>query len=417
MIHFLIPFLIFLLPFSGSSRSFFEIKATKDGEIPLVLDPFGFFFSVDLIKQSPEDFNVPSRGIMYPSLSSSNTMLALDQCLAFNKYDCSQYDCTEYPDQKADFVYPYFEAEGYNAKATLILDYDNWILNVPTALMSICTGWNMFGGNAYGIIGLGHADTSPNFIGSKIFSIYLPQDGSYGKLLFHWNSSYASSENPLVSLKSDDDWHVHSVNSILIGNSSLEVEDLELVFDLTGLGLGLPRAIFEDVLKNLKESHKIDCQGFYFNPNCTFVGYVKDFPSLAFKFATGETFVIPPEAYVKDGHDEVVRDPNITLSLRALSSEFEKNLSYVSPTYDKTIIVGSYIMRSFYLKFNIINNTISVYDANHSSLNTNDNFWNYVIILLILVAATLAICFIVGTKKTKRNESADKTAPLVNNTQ
>ena len=389
---------------STEKKSFFEIKAPKNGEIPLSVDVFGFYFLADLVQESSQAIKAQTRALIFPSLSSSQTLLVSDKCLSFVEYDCSKYECTPYPEEKTDITHQYFEGEGYHAELPLILDHSNWVLNNKAAIATSCSGFDFYGGNMHGVLGLGHEGNSgANFIGSQVFSIYLRQNGSEGTLLFHWNSSYAQSETPLVTLKSDENWHVNSINEITVGNGTLQVEDLELIFDLTGVGLGLPKAVFDQVLATLKEVYNINCTSHSFNPVCGYSGYIKGFPSLAFKTATGEKLVLPPQAYLQDGHNETIQGPNVTLSFRALSSELEE-LSYVTPSYDKTIIIGSQIMRNFYIKFDAANKAISVYDAKHFS--SSSQFLNYVAIFLILAVAAVAICLILsGSKKKMRKES------------
>ena len=393
----------------ASPSSFIAIQAPKGGEIPLKPFYFGYIFNADYIKQDPESLTVQTRGIMHPSLFSSESLLVHgEDCVSFNEYDCSQYDCTEYPEQEAEATYPYLTAKGNYAKLPLILDYANWEINTPAVIATTCEGFFMYGSNMNGIVGLGHAGKSgENFIGSKVFSVYLPQNGTDGKMFFHFDPSYALSEKPITTLKTDDNWHVSSIQFINVGNTILEVGDHSLIFDLSGLDLGLPKKTFDGVFLALKEGYEIECDKTLFNPNCTFTGLAKDFPSLTINTESGEKFLIPPQVFIEGGEEkDRVFGPNITLKFRATSSQFEKNLSYVTPQYDNTIIVGANIMKSFYLKFDVAENVISVFDANHGSPSEPEsNFWTYVIILLILIGSCIAVYFIyTGAKKKKQEE-------------
>jgi len=388
--------------------------ASKNGEVPLYpTNEGGFYLYVDLINKNNSNNSlqaVPSSVPMIPVFYTTETLLAKN-CLNFSTYNCDDYDCILYDKSQAHLDLLNFAADAHPAKTHVYLDYNNWNLKSFALVAHTCqtTGPESLGSDFYGILGLGADSDDPgsntNYIGAQEFSIYLENDRKSGKMLFGWDPYYAESETPVVTLMADEEWQVPNVYLLYIGDEFAPADGNKLMFDLSTEFIRVPYKLYESIIELLSTHFQVNCSSTNESVlTCGLNNKINSLPNIT--ILVGAKHVeLPPQLYVKDGFNDSVYVENITLNIQATSSTPGKGF-YVSPAFEKKIILGNAFLRYFYTKFDVSINKISIFQKQQTGSNLA------VIGLLALLFLGAAVGF--GMKCFKKKENHNNKAPSIN---
>lgn len=368
--------------------------ASKNGNIQLTKDYFGFYVNVDLTNKATEDpqqhFGTNTVSMIL-ALYTSQTLL-VENCLHFSPYNCSQYSCTGYLNESTTIHSPYFTGEGYLAKADMYLDYANWNLNTNASIASSCSANTVlpYGLTRYGVLGLGTANNSrQNFINSPMFSISLAPDLLSGQLLFGQNDAINSSRDLVAVLPADEDWKVNANSlEIVVGNKSVRLS-ANLIFDINAEALGLPIELYNRVLDFFATEVPMNCITHAYQPVCFYNGDVSALPNITISIQD-QIIVIEPETYVQNatfkGNSSI-----ITLNIKAISPNLT-DYSYITSKYNNYIILDSHVMSNYTVLFDATSSppTIKLYGSVIDY--RGDLFWVEVVVLAVIFLAVVFCC-------------------------
>ena len=349
---------------------------------------------------------------MLLGLYTSATLLVTN-CQKFLSYQCEDYPCINFPDNKTAQHFPYFDAQGHFIKPAVYLDNLNWNLETKTIIAQNCIHSydDNYGSGTYGIVGMGVTDSSwANYRGQvPLFSIYLDQEGNDGQLLFRRDLNKAAEKNLTTSVIADNNWRISNVSGIQV-ESHVVPMNLNLMFDLNSDVIGLPLEQYQNVLDILnKNEFGMQCSTgeSKYKPTCNYQGQLNKLPDINIEIGE-QIIIIPPEIYLENAlEDKNSEDYTLTLNLRAVDSSLKTPENYVTNYFNDFIILGSCVMKYYYIVFDgtlYLNNktNIEFYRAILERNNKDSTNPDYkVFIIVIIVAVVMAVLIV---KRTKRRE-------------
>lgn len=376
-------------------RRFLDTYVTKNGNITLQKDSYGFYFEVDL-SDHPSDASDsaydPYKVNMTVGLYTSQTLLSSQPCLNYNTYDCSNYQCYNYT-WATSLDFPYLSMQGFLVETRMYLDYSNWHLVYYANVANYCFSQreSTFGSYRYGIVGLGWNYTENNYnnyLSSDIIiiSIYLNQNATSGTLLFGIDSNIRANSSYIATLSADVEFHVNATYFFLSVGSSTISFNAKLIFDLDSDAIGLPYTIYNDVLQYL-QTYSVSCVNTtYYKPLCLYAGNLTDLPTITLELQ-GFAIPIPPQIYVQDFSTLVsyyLGGSHFALNFKGLSSSFYDE-SYVTPAFENYVILDQNFMSYYTTQFtgspSTNNYTISIYNPNPTSSpnSSGSQTWIYIV--------------------------------------
>ena len=383
-------------------------------EIPLyTLSTGEYYLNIDIVNKKiitgdPND--IPSTVAMIPVFYTSE-ILFVNQCLDFSSYNCADYDCTLYKSPiSMDFLN--FRADCYVARTHAYMDYKNWDLFSYVLIANRCTsdGVKHLGKGAYGILGMGY-EVIQNYIGSKVFSIYLDEDGKEGKLLFHWNSDYAGER--VITLGTYNNWITPDIKGIGVDGSIMYSYNLALLFDISTDIIGISSSFYSFIRNILRADFGVSCT---YNKNdkpiCILKDQIKNLPTIYLLTDQDrkEKLAIPPQIYVENVKNDSVIVEKVTLNLRIISSNSNVGY-YVMPKYASNyIILGTSFIKHYYLKFDIADQSISIYNKKIGR-SSFSKVWIYISIGIIVFIIVLSLSFKCLKRKIKPQKEEEPLRP------
>ena len=321
------------------------------------------------------EFNQKGGTVML-GLYTSQTILAVDQCIAFDFYNCTQFSsyCAQGEDGETALSFPDFTTKtGNYGKTQVFIDSNYWNLTTDLFFAKDCSAYRKseFGTGVDGIIGMGvkgnsiknfpRNQTYESIMGGTeviydssppIFSFFLLEGGKSGDLLFEFDSSKATRSTTVAVLTADPDWHVSGVSSVQVGSSTFAfAETGSLIFDINSDALGLPLTIYNKALAaiNASQESMVCPTGVTYRPTCKYPGNINLLPNITINVG-GQKVSVPPSTYA-----EVVKvldtpSKNIILNLRGLSPD-NQDASYVTEDYENYVILDQHVMGYFYTVF------------------------------------------------------------------
>jgi len=356
---------------------------------------------------------------MMVSIANSETMVATN-CFSFSNYDCSQYSgCSKYSTTRS-IDFPSFTANTFIAQSKMYLDYTHWSLASSNYLYIAysCSndGKTSVGTYRYGVIGLGTTGNSgDDFTFSKVFSIYLGSDLSTGKLVFKNDAAaYAKSSNAALTLYANSNWQVSlSGATIQIPGYTVYFGNGNLMFDINSNDIGLPYMVYVEFVKNFAKSIGGPCGSDMYWPKCYFPGKPQDLPDINLVFGT-YNLTIPAKIYAGITSEESTQTI-FYLNVKATSPSLT-GISYVTPSFQNSLILGQNFMRYYYTVFDASSgyNIVSLY----RSINSEDPNSYYWLIFGVLGAFVLVglCCYCCKNKKGAANQKDNINTVAVNNT-
>lgn len=323
------------------------------------------------------EFNQKGGTVML-GLYTNQTILALDECVAFDTYNCSQFSsyCKQSEDEDVSLDFPDFSTKtGNYGKTKVFIDSNYWNLTTDLLFVKDCSAYRKsnFGAGVDGIIGMGvGGDSIKNFPRNQsydsimggteviydssppVFSFYLLANGKSGDLIFEYDSSKARSTTAVATLPADSNWHVSGVTSVKVGSSTFAFEEAGgLIFDINSDALGLPMKIYKKVIDAIdKTQESLVCPSpseVTYRPKCKYPGNINVLPNITINVA-GQKLSIPPSTYA-----EVIKvldtpSKEVYLNIRGLSSDND-NEAYVTEAYENYVILDQHVMGYYYTVF------------------------------------------------------------------
>lgn len=370
-----------------STRPLLSFAAPKNGEINLTATETGHFVAYVDLNRSTSGDEVISTVPMTPVFYKSYSLLSTD-CLNFTEYKWDKYNCTV---SKTEVTVDYlnFRAEGFEATSEIFLDYTNWVLHedAKIILANKCSTKpkTQIGAGSSGLLGMGTSDENDkNFIGNKDFSIYLDKAGKTGKLFFDFKKELGA-PNPLVTLEADRNWQVVNVDGIAVGTKTSTFDNTSMIIDINTELIGLPRAIYNQVIDLLNSGYNATCDlEKTYMPVCTVNRAIKSLPTITLYSGKDKKIPLPPQLYVAaNGSNDSVVLEKVTLNIHYIS-ETNEGESYVQADYNNHIVLGSSFVRHYYLKFDVANNTIAIYERGQGDTSSGSG-WVFILIGLAVV--------------------------------
>jgi len=387
--------------------------------VPINQTYFGFYVNVKIIDDTEEDpVSIPMQLALY----TSNTLLAAKgyQCQDFYTYDCDSFFCNDYPSSSVTNEYPYFTAKGHFISPNFYLQTSAWNLSINATYATDChKGRSQYGTGTYGLLGLGVDDKSwENFLGLyPIFSIYIDENTTSGFLYFQTNWGRAASETPAAVLPADNNWHVSNVNFIEFGSVNVSMS-AKMIFDMNMECIGIPLAQYPDILNAITNNITgLTCptgQDSYYRPSCNYTnGFnISNLPNLTI-YIGNQKLDIPPQVYIEVVRNHTNTTGSIRLSMKAIDNTLADN-NYVSPIYNKYVILDSYTMSFYYTVFDGVshstgNSVIKLYYSDHSIKKQSDKFVLYLTLtisclMLVIVAILIYLRCVKAQKQAERRK-------------
>jgi len=406
------------------SSAFLSKKNDDDPikNVPINQTYFGFYVNADISDATDTDED-PISIPMQLALYTSSTLLAAKnfECQEFYTLDCDIYSCIEYPNLTAGNEYPYFTAKGHLVSMHMYLEASAWNLNINATYATDChQGRSALGTGTYGLIGLGVDDNAwNNFLNLyPIFSIYIDENVTTGTLYFGTNMDRATTENPIAVLPADSNWHISNVVSIEFGLANVSM-NTKMIFDMNADSIGIPLAQYQDLLSAISNNITgLTCPtdaSSYYRPVCNYTEglNVSALPNLTI-YIGNQKLDISPDVYIWVVRNTTNTTGRIQFSLQALSSSLTGN-NYISPIYNKYVILDSYTMSYYYMVFDgvshsIGNNTIQMYYSNHTIHTPTSNFVFYLILtiasLMLFILAMLIYFRCVNKRSAAKKRAA-----------
>jgi len=345
---------------------------------------------------------------MMISISNVETMVA-ESCEYFGYYNCFQYGCYKYGSTQ-NIDYPAFSAYTTVAKGDMYLDYSYWKLS--TAYLYIAQSCqshhNYFGYDRYGVIGLGTGGSAGgDFSFSKIFSININSEVNGGSLLFKNDASnIAGVSSETYSFYANSTWQIRVYSGyVQVSYGSVGFSG-NVVFDINADAIGLPYNIYTSVVSYFRSYTSTYCSSTNFRPTCTlYSGSIGDLPDININL-DGINLKIPSKIYTTKNDDG-----SFYFNFKATSPSLT-NDSYVTPSFQNSIILDARFMSYYYTVFDASSgyNYIKIYEK-----STFPSSWwiNAGIAGAAFFAVLLCCCCCSKKKRVTKNTS---TVAQINNT-
>jgi len=348
------------------------------------------------------------------SLYTSKTFLA--NCRNFRVFDCNLYpeNCLTFPERPFDLDYPFFSISG--VMMDLKFSIGNYVRTRPASIYyaTTCTGNRFHTNQVMGVVGLSVSDTNYNniYTENNQYSIFLTDDDTAGELIFGQDLGHAVDSTAGVTLHSTDDWelvvsriHFADYHHEIVGNA---------IFDLVAPFIGVPAALYLQILDHLESEFLLNCQRDVIMPECLFPDDITKLPNLTLTIYSGMPYRIDlrPDLYLKK-----VRDNRFKLMLAGLAIDpHRRDLVHVTPSYVNYTILGHPFMKHYYTVFNYGNlqsPNVTLYLAKQTTDTPADNSSKGMaigaILLGIVVIGALAAClWAINRSRAKANEEARK---------
>jgi len=185
------------------------------------------------------------------------------------------------------------------------------------------------------------------------------------------------------------------------------------MFDINSNDIGLPYMVYVEFVKNFAKSIGGPCSSDMYWPKCYFPGKPQDLPDINLVFGT-YNLTIPAKIYAGITSEESTQTI-FYLNVKATSPSLT-GISYVTPSFQNSLILGQNFMRYYSTVFDASSgyNIVSLY----RSINSGDPNSYYWLILGALGAFVLVglCCYCCKNKKDAANQKDNINTVAVNNT-
>ena len=360
----------------------------------------GFYVEADLnyypssLEEKPNgtSFNSVFVTRMMISIANNGTMLA-SNCLGFWSFNCTQYKCHYQPGQR-EISYPTFIASTVPAQNDIYLDHAYWTLtSTPFYLAQECQTGDTTSGIGKlrsGVLGLGTAGEAANdFKLSQKFAIYINPNLTSGKLLFNGDTSFAKSSNPMFTLEANSTWNVDIWSGSVVTSTGAAGFNGDLMFDINSDAIGLPYYTYTLFLQYFSKNPGVSCSTELSKPLCS-IRDVQLLSDITIQF-DGNTIRIPPKIYATPaaGYDSSY----FFLNFKATSPTLDRN-NYVTPAFQKAIILDSNFMSYYFTVFDATSGTnkIYIYEAGSRDALSGDIPWVGMGAIVVVFLAIIGCC-------------------------
>lgn len=137
-----------------------------------------------------------------------------------------------------------------------------WSLKNPVVYSHSCDSSEVV--HATGHIGLSFSGSAvKNFVNEVHFAVLFDENSDNGNITF---ASDISNLTKLMEIPTNKDWHISGVTSVQVSNStpsSFNQTTGSIIFDINLYSLGLPLAIYNDIMSKFKVNTSIfsSCDG------------------------------------------------------------------------------------------------------------------------------------------------------------
>ena len=345
--------------------------ATSSGIIDLKKDsnsPISFYVEADFSSSkasSQSDSNslaITDTVQMMVSIPNRET-LVVSNCLGFNSYDCSRYNCQNYS-WTTTLDYPSFTANVTFSKGYIYLDYTYWNLN--SDYMYIAQSCNTddtyptIGSGRYGVLGLGTATATNHFTSSPIFSIFLNSNLTGGKLLFKKDTdSCAQFSTPLFTFSANSTWQFPAKRAYLeTPNTVVALDNLIVAFDINSDAIGLPFKLYSAFLTSFGQIPNVWCDSENYKAYCYTTLNLEGLPDLTLSINNNK-ITIPSKIYATLTKTSDTYN-YFSFNFRVASPEFSGH-SYASPSFDNSLILDANFMSYYYTVFDASKGSNMIY--------------------------------------------------------
>lgn len=183
------------------------------------------------------------------------------------------------------------------------------------------------------------------------------------------------------------------------------VYDGVAIFDLNTPFIGVPEALYTEILNTLQSTYGLDC----FDPNvyllgCVYQGNYLDLPAIKLD----DNITIPPQVYL---HPLMNNTFNLLINpLSSNSSDFTS--TFVTQRYENFVILGSPFLQYYYVCFEARSNyhEVSIHEKD-SNQSYNSDVTDTIHIVLAVVIPVLLCCIFIGLSCRKGNNAKKKITP------
>jgi Eukaryotic aspartyl protease. len=332
----------------------------------------------------------------------------------FQYFNCSEFpdSCTPFPNNNFSVDYPFFNISGYEISLEMSAGEYGTGKKITAYYAQNCSN-NTFGTSSlFGAIGLGIDDynylnfNSPD----KLFSIFLSTDGTDGELIFGEDTYKEIDNTQLFLYNVTSNWEI-ALNKISTPKTMYNLENAFAILDVSSPFIGLPSAIYDGILTELREKYGMSCKNDTYLPTCKYTGLLNTLSVITLEVTvTGDNIPMPPDVYLQH-----LGSSTYQLLLASLSSNSTKPYEMkLTDSYKNYVVLGAPFLQYYYSIYNYTDPAkpfIVLYRSNQSFFNSIRN----VTIAIVFFGLLLLLCIYIGYRYTiqrSKRKEMNKVEPL-----